>query len=63
MNRDREKHLQSIKDEFVKRLDKKYRRGQAQHGKKVEDRDCLEEAMSEILDLSVYILCELNKRK
>ena len=45
MKPDREHHLQDIKEELVERLDKKYREGQAEHGKKVENRDCLEEAM------------------
>lgn len=62
----------SIEDRFfvVQSLQKlvnssviKYVKGQKEHGGKLTDRDCLEEAHMEIIDLSWYLFAEAERRK
>ena len=63
MTPEQERHLQMIKDEFVKRVDAKYRAGQKEHGGDLWNKDSLAEALPEAIDLFVYIITELLKRK
>lgn len=51
-----EKHLASIKKQFSKDLDKKYRAGQKEHGGNVWLKDgMLDNALDEVIDLVVYL--------
>ena len=63
MTPEHEEHLQTIKDKFCELVDKKYRKGQAEHGGKLWEKDCLLEATPESIDIFVYIITELLKRK
>jgi hypothetical protein len=56
MTPEQEKHLQSIKDKFCADVDKKYRKGQIEHGGNLWLKEgMLEMAMEEITDLYVYM--------
>lgn len=59
MTRDQERHLQSIKDEFLKRVDQKYRKGQKEHGGNLFDYarlDLVENTIDEAIDMVTYLL-------
>ena len=56
MNPEQEAHLQRLKDEFLQLIDSKYRKGQAEHGGDLFERDLLGEAILETVDLMVYLL-------
>ena len=63
MTPEQERHLQGIKDEFIRLVDEKYRRGSAEHGGTLMEKSgawLLDEAISEALDIVVYLL---TKRK
>lgn len=54
-----EAHLQSIKDEFSKRVDEKYRAGQQEHGGNLYDQtnlELLDQAIKEALDQFTYLI-------
>lgn len=55
MTDQQEKHLTDIKAFFVDAVDKKYRKGQAEHGGNLWDRDCLKDIADEAVDLVTYI--------
>lgn len=55
MTPEQEKHLQEIKDNFVKEVDKKYRAGQKEHGGDLWDKPMIDNALEEVLDLYVYL--------
>lgn len=63
----REEHLQSIKDFIANSMDKKYRRGQAEHGDNLWDnKNLIKELIDEITDLNIYlvtVLQQLEKEK
>ena len=56
-----EQHLKFILKDITKRIDTKYRKGQKEHGGDLWTKDCLNEAMDEVVDLLVYLQTELNK--
>lgn len=49
-----EAHLQRIKDHVCERIDRKYRRGQEEHGGDLWITNCLEEVLDELADAMVY---------
>jgi len=58
MTPDQERDLQTIKDEFVRAVDSKYRKGQAEHGGDLYSMNTfrlLNEAILESIDLFVYL--------
>lgn len=62
MTPEQENHLQSIKDEFVSLVDAKYRKGQAEHGGDLMEKDgILDMAIEEAIDLVVYLLTLKHK--
>jgi hypothetical protein len=61
MKKDREAHLAGILAKFNEEFPVKYRRGDKEHGGRLEDRPCLEEALNEVLDLWAYLSCERQK--
>jgi len=64
MNRARENHLQEIKQRFLDRVDLKYRKGAKEHKESLTTKtDLLEEALDEVVDLFVYILTEIDRKK
>ena len=59
-----ENHLGSITQGFVDAMSRKYRQGQAEHGGNLWERNCLEDAMPEALDLVAYLHTAIdNQRK
>jgi len=59
MTKEQEAHLQSIKDEFNRLVDPKYRKGQEEHGGDLFDKDIknlIEAALEEAIDQVVYLL-------
>jgi hypothetical protein len=57
MTPDHEAHLERIKQQFLKDVDKKYREGQREHGGFLPTKtDLLDEALNEIIDLYVYLI-------
>ena len=57
MTTKQEEHLQHIKDEFCKRMDKKYRIGQNEHGGDIWLKTgIIDMAIEEIDDLQVYLI-------
>lgn len=59
MTPEQERHLEFILQEVTKRLDKKYRIGQAKHGGNLFDKtpkELVEEAIMEALDQFVYLM-------
>ena len=61
---DRERHMKSILRQFKREFADKYRRGDKEHGGKLEvGRDCLTEAAQEAIDLVAYLTCERVKRE
>lgn len=59
MSPDQEEHLENIKDDFVRRVDKKYRKGQREHGGDLftkSDSDLIDMAIDEAIDQVVYLL-------
>lgn len=64
MTPEQEKHLQSIKDEFISDVDTKYRAGQKAHGGDLIDKDLLslvDMAIEEAIDQFVYLTTLRNK--
>ena len=61
MTKEREEHLAKIKADVSRRIDIKYRKGQAEHGGNVWERNPLHELDGKITDLNVYF-CDLKKR-
>lgn len=61
MTQQQEEHLKDIKQCFVDEVDKKYRKGQAEHGGNLWDRDCLKEIMAEAIDLVTYAKTEQER--
>ena len=56
MTTEQEKHLQHIKDEFCRRIDKKYRTGQKEHeGDLWLKKGIIDMALEEIDDLQAYL--------
>lgn len=56
MNDEQEAHLASIKAQFVRELDVKYRKGQQEHGGNLWLKPGLiDMALEEVLDLAVYL--------
>lgn len=53
-----ETHLEFIKTQFTSDVDKKYRKGQAEHGGNLWDKNThlLDMAIEEALDLYVYLI-------
>lgn len=60
MTAEQEKHLAEIKQRIANRIDAKYRRGQAEHGGNLWDRDTVKESGFEITDLITYMHCIEN---
>lgn len=57
METEQELHLQRIKDQFLKDVDAKYRKGQAEHGGNLWLKPgMLDMALDEIVDLYVYMV-------
>lgn len=59
MTEAQERHLHEIKTEFVRLVDSKYRKGQAEHGGdlfKLSDLKLIECAIDEAIDQVVYLL-------
>lgn len=53
----REAHLQRILEQLVQRTSAKYRAGQAEHGGDLAEKaNLLDEALSEVIDLAIYLL-------
>lgn len=63
MTPQQEQHLQQIQQEFGSALSLKYQAGQKEHGGNLWERNCLEEAMKETVDLIAYIHTALNNQK
>jgi hypothetical protein len=66
MNSKAEEHLLSLKREFAVLVDKKYRKGQEEHGGNLQDmnaNDLLDHAIDEAIDQVVYLLTLKNKYK
>ena len=61
MNAQNEKFLAHIKRDFVKQVDRKYRRGNREHGNNIMSIDALRELKQEHLDSYVY-LCVLERQ-
>ena len=64
MTPQQEKHLQSIKTDFSKLVDAKYRAGQEEHGGDLFDKPLLElvdNSIDEAVDQVVYLLTLRNK--
>lgn len=55
MTQQQEQHLKDIKQFFADGVDKKYRKGQAEHGGNLWDRDCLSDISDEAIDLVTYV--------
>ena len=56
LTKQQEKHLKTLKADFVKTLDKKYRQGASEHGGNIWDNDhLLDEAIAETVDLYSYL--------
>lgn len=56
MTNDQEKHLDDIKYNFIKDVDKKYRHGQREHGGNVWLKPgMIDNAIEEVIDLAVYL--------
>jgi hypothetical protein len=58
MTEEQEKHLQRVKDDFVKLVDPKYRKGQKEHGGDLFTKpsvDLLDSAIEEAVDQFVYL--------
>lgn len=59
MEPNQENHLQYLKDEFAQMVDKKYRKGQQEHGGDLFDKTpvgLIECAIEEAIDLVVYLV-------
>lgn len=63
MTQQQEQHLKDIKQFFVDGADKKYRKGQAEHGGNLWDRDCLKEIVAEAIDLVTYAYVETERNR
>ena len=64
MTNSQEEHLQRLKDEFVKRVDAKYRAGAREHGGDLQEvgiLTLLEYAMEEVEDMWVYLFTLYEK--
>lgn len=64
MTVEQELHLQSIKDEFSRLVDPKYRKGQAEHGGdlfSLTEMSLLNMAIDEAVDQVVYLLTLRNQ--
>jgi hypothetical protein len=55
MTQAQEQHLLDIKQHFSTAVDKKYRKGQAEHGGNLWDRNTLDDIGDEAVDLVTYI--------
>ena len=56
MTTDQEAHLQSLKDTFVKAVDEKYRKGEAEHGGDLWLKaGIIDMALEEVIDQWVYL--------
>ena len=55
MSKEHELHLASIKDAFLRDFDRKYRKGQEEHGGALWLRPCWADALAEIQDLVAYL--------
>lgn len=62
MTTEQHKHLESLEEKFSELLYSKYTKGQAEHGGNLWDRDCLEDAIPEVVDLATYLLTEQQKK-
>lgn len=62
MSPEQEQHLEQIKSLFSSLIEVKYRRGQAEHGGDLKNRNCLAEAIQETVDLATYLLTEEEKK-
>lgn len=56
MTPEQEAHLQAIKDKIVARIDKKYRRGQADHGGNLWARPAFPDMADEVTDFNTYFV-------
>lgn len=59
MTKEQEEHLQNIKDDFVRMVDRKYRKGQKEHGGDLFDKstsELIDMAIDEAIDQVVYLL-------
>lgn len=55
MSKEHELHLASIKEAFLRDFDRKYRKGQEEHGGALWMRPCWADAISEVVDLVSYV--------
>lgn len=55
MSKEHELHLASIKEAFVRDFDRKYRKGQEEHGGALWLRPCWADAINEVVDLVSYV--------
>jgi hypothetical protein len=63
MTQEQERHLEDIKYHFVKEVDAKYRKGQAEHGGDLWKKPgVLEMLMDECVDFYVYAYCLRQQR-
>ena len=56
-----ESHLRDIKSSFEASVDAKYRKGQAEHGGNLWDRNTLSDIKDEAVDLFTYICTAIEK--
>lgn len=61
MTQEKEEQLKHIKEEFVKLVDIKFRRGAEEHKESLMDLNLLEEAVLELVDGIVYLLLAIKK--
>lgn len=65
MTTDQEQHLDRLKAQAANMIDSKYRKGQAEHGGNIWDqnKNLLDNAIEEAIDMVVYLLTEKEKRE
>lgn len=63
MNPEAEYHLGTIKDLFLKMVDEKYRKGQAEHGGDLRTRNVARDIMEEAIDLFAYSATQVEQYK
>jgi hypothetical protein len=63
LSKSQQNHLDSIVKATEKRMREKYKAGAEEHGGDIWQKDCLAEAFDEAIDLMVFIMTEIKKRK
>jgi hypothetical protein len=62
LSKHQKNHLENIIKFTTKRMRKKFYEGARDHGGDLLEKDCLNEAFDEVIDLMVYLRTELLKR-